>query len=173
MATMHIDEIKIMARKAHEDAAFREGLFATMMDGDREEAVHAAWALTHLPKTDNDFIAAHREVLVGLATMTTDVSLRRITLALLERCEWSLEALNIEEDDVPDYYVALLDFSMVNMMMGEEPYGVRSLCMKLAYKLSLPYPELLDELRQNLMMIESDELGSGVKNTYYKILKLL
>lgn len=173
MATMHIDEIKMMARKAHEDAAFRDGLFATLMDGDREEAVHAAWALTHLPKTDNDFIAAHREELVGLATLTADVSLRRITLALLERCEWSLEALNVEEDDVPDYYVALLDFSMVHMMMGEEPYGVRSLCMKLAYKLSLPYPELLDELRQNLMMIEPDELGSGVKNTYYKILKLL
>lgn len=173
MATMHIDEIKMMARRAHEDAAFRDGLFATMMDDDREEAVHAAWALTHLPKTDNDFIAAHREELVGLATMTADVSLRRITLALLERCEWSLEALNVEEDDVPDYYVALLDFSMVHMMMGEEPYGVRSLCMKLAYKLGLPYPELLDELRQNLMMIEPDELGSGVKSTYYKIMKLL
>ena len=173
MATMHIDEIKMMARRAHEDAAFREGMFSTMMDGDRAEAVHAAWALTHLPKIDNDLIAAHREELVGLATTTADVSLRRITLALLERCEWSLAALKVEEDDVPHYYVSLLDFCMVHMMMGEEPYGVRSLCMKLAYKLGLPYPELLDELRQNMMMIEPDELGSGVKNTYFKIMRLL
>ena len=62
---------------------------------------------------------------------------------------------------------------MEHMMMPDEPYGVRSLCMKLAYTLSLPYPELLEEVRQSLLLIEPSELGSGVRHTRNKILKSL
>ena len=169
MATMHIDEIKAIAHRAHENAAFRDGLFEAMMGEDRDEAVHSAWALTHLPKTDNHHIAKHRETLVVLAITTDDTSLRRITLALLEKLEWS--TTNV--DNVPEYYVNLLDFCMAHLMMSEEPYGVRSLCIKLAYTLSLPYPELLGELRQSLLMIEPAELGAGVRHTRNKILKSL
>ena len=166
MATLHIAEIKAIARRAHDNAAFREGLFETMLGDDRDEAVHAAWALTHLPKEDNNHIAVHREALTSLATTTPDTSLRRITLTLLERIDWTVA----DPDEVPEYYVKLLDFSMEHMMMPDEPYGVRSLCMKLAYTLSLPYPELLEELRQSLLLIEPTELGAGVRHTRNKIL---
>lgn len=169
MATMHVDEIKAMARRAHTDAAMREGLFAAMLGDDRDEAVHSAWALTHLPKTDIPHIATHREELVSLATTTSDTSLRRITLALLERLDWSIQ----DPEEAPPHYIALLDFSLEHMMMPDEPYGVRSLCMKLSYTLSLPYPELLDELRRSLLLIEPSELGTGVRHTRNKILKSL
>ena len=182
MATLHIDDIKAMARRAHEDAAERERLFAAMIDGDRDEAVHSAWALTHLPKADNPHIANHRETLTHLAVTTHDTSLRRITLALLERIDWTVCATKVERtpkrsvpdlDNIPDSYVSLLNFCMEHMMLPEEPYGVRSLCMKLAYTLSLPYPELLEELRQSLLLIEPSELGAGVRHTRNKILKSL
>ena len=62
---------------------------------------------------------------------------------------------------------------MEHMMMIDEPCGVRSLCMKLAYKLSLPYPELMGELRECLQMIEPTELGAGVRHTRNKILNTL
>ncbi len=169
MATVHVDEIKAMARRAHENADVREHLFAAMQGNDRDEAVHSAWALTHLPKSDNHHIASHRETLTLLAVGTTDTSLRRITLALLERLDWTVA----NPDVVPGYYVELLDFCLEHMMLPEEPYGVRSLCMKLAYRLSLPYPELLEEVRQNLLLIEPSELGSGVRHTRNKILKSL
>lgn len=169
MSTLHIADIKAIALRAHNNATVRESLFAAMQGDDRDEAVHAAWALTHLPKGDNDYIAAHREALVALATATADTSLRRITLTLLERLDWSVP----DPDDVPEYYVALLNFSMEHLMMSDEPYGVRSLCMKLAYKLSLAYPELLEELRQSLLMTEPSELGTGVRHTRNKILKSL
>ena len=45
--------------------------------------------------------------------------------------------------------------------------------MKLAYKISLPFPELLDELRQSLLLIEPSDLGAGVRCTRNKILKSL
>lgn len=169
MATLHIGDIKAMAQRAHEDAAVRERLFAAMLDDDRDEAVHSAWALTHLPKTDNPHIAAHRERLTNLAISTPDTSLRRITLSLLERIDWTVSDI----DNTPDYYVSLLNFCMEHMMMPDEPYGVRSLCMKLSYTLSLPYPELLDELRRSLLLIEPSELGTGVRHTRNKILKSL
>ncbi len=170
MATMHIDEIKAIAQRAHNDAAVRDALFQALHGENRDVAVHSAWALTHLPKTDNGFIAAHREELVGLATTTGDTSLRRIVLTLLERLEWSVPT---GQEEPPDYYVELLNFSMEHLMMPAEPYGVRSLCMKLAYTLSIPYPELLDELRQCLLMIEPTELGAGVRHTRNKLLAQL
>ncbi len=169
MSTLHIDDIKTIAKRAHGDEAFREGLFEAMLCNNREEAVHAAWALTHLPKDDCQHIAAHRETLVQLAITTADTSLRRITLSLLEKLDWQVE----NTDETPEYYVALLDFSFKHMMMIEEPYGVRSLCMKLAYKLSLNYPELRDELRESLLLIEPTDLGSGVRHTHNKLLKQL
>lgn len=169
MATLHINDIKEIASRAHKDEHFRESLFEAIGGDVREEAVHSAWALTHLPKTDNEFIAAHREELAGIATTTSDVSLRRITLTLLERIDWTMPDI----DDVPRYYVDLLDFSMEHMMMADEPYGVRSLCMKISYKLSLPYPELLEELKRSLMMIEPSDIGTGVRCTRNKILKSL
>ena len=163
MPTLHIEDIKAIAKRAHNNATYREGLFEAMLGNDRDEAVYAAWALTHLPKPDNNHIAAHRETLAALATTTPDTSL------LLERIDWTLQDI----DDAPDYYVALLNFSMEHMMMPDEPYGVRSLCMKLAYTLSLPYPDLLEEVRQSLLLIEPSELGSGVRHTRNKILKIL
>ena len=169
MPTLHISEIKAIAQLAHDNSAVRDGLFETMQGDDRDEAVHAAWALTHLPKEDNKYVATHRETLTSLATSTPDTSLRRITLTLLERLDWAVT----DSDNVPEYYVALLDFSMEHMMMSEEPYGVRSLCIKLAYKLGLPYPELLEELRQSLLLIEPTELGAGVRHTRNKILAKL
>ena len=167
---MHIDEIKAIAQQAHSDAAVRDALFDALWGENRDDAVHSAWALTHLPKTDNSYIAAHREDLVGLATTTADTSLRRITLTLLERLEWKLP---VDNGEPPSYYIELLNFSMEHLMMSDEPYGVRSLCMKLAYTLSVPYPELLDELRQSLLLIEPSELGAGVRHTRNKILEKL
>lgn len=169
MATMHIEEIKVIARRAHSDAAFREGLFSALQGDDHTEAVHAAWALTHLPKEDNNHIASHREELTHKAISTPDTSLRRITLSLLERIEWTVT----DPDDVPQYYVELLDFCMEHLTRAEETYGVMALCMKLAYRLSLPYPELLEELRQSLLLTDAAELSAGVRHTRNKILRSL
>lgn len=160
---MHIGEIKAMARQAHDDAAAREGLFEALQDYDRDESVHAAWALTHLPKEDNIHIAAHREELVMLATTTPDTSLRRITLSLLERLEWDVEEVRTD----------LLDFCLEHLLLPDEPYGVRALCIKLAYKQCRHYPELCGELKQCLLLMEPTDLGAGVKHTRNKILKNL
>ena len=161
MAVMHIDEVKRLAQSAHRDAKVREGLFEEALSDDGRHSSQAAWVLTHLPADDNVHIASHREELLQVALSTDDTSLRRISLALLERLDW-------QEADV-----RLLDFCLDRMMRRDEPYGVRSLCMKLAYAQCAQYPELKEELRQALLYIDPDELGAGVRHTRNKILKML
>lgn len=160
---MHIDEIKMEAQKAHRDKECRDGLFASMLSGAGRQAYYAAWALTHLPATDNASIDEHREALVQLAVSTQEVSLRRLSMVLLERLEWGVD----------DVRTDLLDFCLEHMLLPDEPYGVKALCMKLAYKQCCHYPELKAELKQSLLLMEPGELGAGVKHTRGKILKLL
>lgn len=160
---MHIGEVKALAQKAHDDEAERERLFGTMLSAVGREAYYAAWALTHLPPSDNLSIDQHRDELVQLAVATGDVSLRRLSLVLLERLEWGVDEVRTD----------LLDFCLEHMMLPDEPYGVKALCLKLAYYQCRHYPELKEELRQSLLLMEPSELGSGVKHTRGKILKLL
>ena len=160
---MHMDDIKALAKSAHDDAEVRERLFLTMLSGDGREAANAAWALTHLPKEDTIYINMYRARLVQLAITTPEVPLRRLSMVLLERLEWG-------SDDVR---TDLLDFCLEHMMLADEPYGVKALCMKLAYYQCRHYPELCAELKQSLLLLEPSELGAGVRHTWGKILKNL
>ena len=152
-----------MAREAHQHEPAREALFATLFHDNARNAAVAAWALTHLPAQDNDAIGAHRQELIALATTTPDIPVRRLTLALLARLQWQPEQVDTN----------LLDFCLEHMMLADEPYGVRSLCMKLAYSLCRHYPELCEELRQSLLLIEPLTLGAGVRHSRDKILRQL
>lgn len=160
---MHIDDIKALAKSAHNEAEVREQLFRTMLSGEGKEATNAAWALTHLPKEDNIYINMYRAKLVQLAITTPEVPLRRLSMVLLERLEWGRDDIRTD----------LLDFCLEHMMLADEPYGVKALCMKLAYQQCRHYPELCAELKQCLQLMEPSELGAGVKHTRGKILKLL
>ena len=157
---MHIDDIKALAQRAHRDEKFRDGLFEEMQGDDLREARNAAWALTHLPKEDTIYIDTRRARLTDFAISTPDTSLRRLSLVLLERLEWGID----------DVRTDLLDFCLEHMIRADEPYGVKALCMKLAYQQCRHYPELKEEFRQSLLLMEPSELGSGVKHTRKKIL---
>lgn len=163
MEQMHIDDIKSLARKAHDDAVQREALFETLLHGEGREAYYAAWALTHLPPSDNGFIAEHREALTDFAIATENTSLRRLVLALLERLEWGVDVVRSD----------LLDFSLQHLSSPDEADGVRALCIKLAYRQCRHYEELCGELRQTLLMLDPALLHPGVKHTRNKILEKL
>ena len=161
--TIPVDEIKQLAQRAHRDAAVRAGLFETLFGTDLAEARRAAWALTHLPASDNGYIDSRRSHLVQLAVGTDDTSLRRLALALLQRLDWPEEAVQTD----------LLDFCLRHAQLREEPCGVRSLCIKLAFLQCRHYAELREELRQGLLLMEPAELSAGVKHIRGKILNLL
>lgn len=164
MEPIHIADIKALALRAHNDCRLREGLFADLLDSDdRHKAYPAAWALTHLPPEDTMHIKKYRARLADYAMSTTDTSLRRLSMVLLERLEW----------DIDDVRADLLDFCMEHMMLPAEPYGVKALCIKLAYRQCRHFPELREELRHHLLLMEPSELGAGVRHTRNKTLKQL
>lgn len=160
---LHIADIKQIADGAHGDSEVRCRLFSAMQGADRRAAVNAAWALTHLPKSDNRYIEDQCEPLVALALATSDASLRRLSLALLERVEWG-------RDDVR---TDLLDFCLDRLVRADEPVGVRALCLKLAYSQCRHYPELCEELRQVLLLLEPTDLKPGLRQLWMKTLKRL
>lgn len=130
---------------------------------DRRSAVNAAWALSHLPGPDNRYIAEYRELLVELALTTPDTSLRRLSLALLERLEWGRAEVRTD----------LLDFCLDRLVRSDEPVGVRALCLKLAYSQCRHYPELCGELRRILLLMEPADLKPALNHIRMKTLKLL
>lgn len=163
METMHIDEVKALAQRAHQNSAVLDNLFADMLHGEERQARLSAWVLTHLPATDNAAIDLRRDALVELALSTESTPLRRLALVLLQRLKWPAAAVRTD----------LLDFCLQRMAAPDEPYGVRSLCIKLAYALCRHYDELREELRQSLLLMEPSELGAGVRACRTNILKLL
>ena len=154
----HVSEIKASALKAQKDAKWRQQLFCTMAEGATREAATAAWTLTHLPKDCNKHLENNKAMIVNVATHTASTTIRRLALTLLERLEWT-------EGDI-----CILDWCLEHMMLGDEPYGVRSLCIKLAHKQCRHYPELCEELKQTLMLMDPAEMGPGLKHTWKKTL---
>ncbi|MBR4506343.1 MAG: hypothetical protein IKP21_06180 [Bacteroidales bacterium] len=160
---MHIDNIKALAQSAHNNPDERERLFSAILGGEGKDAYYAAWALTHLPTSDNIYINMYRARLTDFAIATPDTSMRRLALALLERLEWTVDDIRTD----------LLDFCLEHMMLPSEPYGIKALCIKLAYQQCRHYPELKAELRNALLLLEPSELGAGVKHTRKKTLERL
>ena len=61
MPTLHIDDIKAIARRAHDDAAERERLFAAMRGDDiADVAVYAANAPAHVQVAEVLILATHQ-----------------------------------------------------------------------------------------------------------------
>ena len=160
---MRINEIKTQARQAHRDASLREQLILTLLNHEGREAYHAAWTLTHLPASDTPLLEPHRNQLVDKAITTSSTTLRRLTLALLNRLPWTVEAIRTD----------LLDFCLLHLADPSEADGVRSLCIKLSYAQCQHFEPLRNELRQHLLMLDHTQLKPGLKHTHNQTLKQL
>ena len=98
--------------------------------------------------------------LIEQAIQTENSSLRRLTLNIIERLKMS------EEDLRTDF----LDFCLEHMVSIEEFPGVQTLCMKLAYRMCSFYPELMDELKRTLEMMDIEYYKPAVKGLHQRIL---
>ena len=58
----------------------------------------------------------------------------------------------------------LLDFCIERMVSRQEPPGVQSLCIKLAYQLTRSIPELQQELRTMLEIMEPELLVPAIRS---------
>ena len=145
--------------KALAGADFKEELFQLLFDPDKRTSDNAAWVLTHLPKTADPWLAQHQDVLIDEAMRTTSTTKRRLIMNLLDRTTFDPNRIRTD----------FLDFCF-NAILSDEPIGVKSLAIKLAYAQSACYPELLEEINATLRMMEPEELPAALKHLRGKML---
>ena len=146
--------------RAIAQADFKEELFQLLFDEDKRVFDHAAWVLTHLPKTEDTWLAERQNILIDEVMRTESTTKRRLIMNLLERTPF--EADHIRTD--------FLDFCF-NAMLSDEPIGIKSLAIKMTYAQCVHYPELLEEFNTALQMMEPEMLPAALKHIRGKMLK--
>lgn len=75
--------------------------------------------------------------------------------------------LKMREDDLRTDF---LDYCLEHMQNPNEYPGIQSLCLKLAYKMCLFYPELMDELKHTLEAMEMEYYSPALRSVRNRIL---
>lgn len=120
----------------------------------------ALWGLTKASKDELSQLHVILNELIDQAMHTDNSSVRRLTLSIIERQDMT-------EDDLRTDF---LDFCFDHMASIEELPGSQSLCMKLAFRMSKFYPELMEELKRTLESMEIDYYKPAVKCVRSRIL---
>jgi hypothetical protein len=134
-------------------------LYQLMMDEDKRISDNAAWVFTHFTSFDAAWLYDKHDELIDEVMKTTSETKRRLLLNLLLGQRFTKE--NMRTD--------FLDFCLERLTDAHEPVGVKAQCMKLAYQQCKPFPELLQELRYTLEMLEPEVHSAGMKSAMRKI----
>ena len=141
-------------------ADFKEELFQLLFDEDKRTSDNAAWVMTHMPKTVDAWLTENQNILIDEAMRTESTTKRRLIMNLLERTSFQQDSIRTD----------FLDFCF-NIILSDEPVGVKTLAIKLTYAQSIYYPELLEELNTALQMMEPEVLPAALKHIRNKMLR--
>ena len=163
------DIIRSVQGEADAQAVYREVLktgdlaaFARQyaFDEDHRVARNALWVLTKAADKEIAQLQPMMDELIDQALNTESTSVRRLSLNVVERLEMK------EEDLRSDLY----DFCLDHAADVEELPGVQAICMKIAYRISAFYPELMAELKRILEGMEIEYYKPAVKSIRTRIL---
>ena len=149
--------VKLLAAQLRRDDAGKAALFALLNDADKRVADNAAWLLSHIAgRGDAFFDTPRRHILRTAAMRTGDDTLRRLLLTVL----YAVGSDPAETEPAVDF----LDFCLAGVA-STLPAGTRALCLKLALRICLPYPELRTELRMVMAQAEDGEVPPALAAT--------
>lgn len=138
----------------------KQELYNLIYEQDDKLAYQAAWVLTHFSIQENEWLYNKQDELIDEVLVCKHPGKRRLILSLLFKQP-------IKTPPRTDF----LDFCMERMLSKQELPGVQSLCMKLAYEMCRPFPELVMELRSILDIMEPHLLPTSMKTVRKNILK--
>ena len=131
----------------------KEALFSLACGADERVAYNALWVFTHFRKGDIMWLASKRDVLIDRLIKTSHAGQKRLLLTLLEE-------LPVNMDDIRSDY---LDFCL-GKINSTEPYAIRALSLKQAFRQCRYFPELMAELRGEMELMEAGELSPGLRS---------
>ena len=155
-----IHELCALTQGGRNDS-LKEQLYQLTLDDDRRVATNALWVFTHFSAVDNEWIYAKRDQLIDRCLKEQDTTKLRLMLNLLLRQPYA-------EDNVRTDFI---DFCLMRLADPKSPYAVRTQCIKLAYEQMRYWPELLNELRQTLMMINCEPLSPGLRSAWRQVMR--
>ncbi|WP_165021453.1 hypothetical protein [Dysgonomonas sp. ZJ279] len=156
-----MDDINEILRLTHDSDSRKQELYDLVIGDDEAIGYHAAWIFTHFSTQDNEWLYKKQDQLIDNVLVCKHGGKRRVMLNLLYRQPFP---------NPPR--VDFLDFCLEGMMSNQELPGVKSLCMKIAYELCRPIPELVQELKTMLAMMEGD-LVPSIRAVRKNILKAM
>lgn len=144
----------------NEGRATKEELFALAFDADDRTSYNALWVFTYFTGDEKKWLRHRRSELTDLLLATTHAGRKRLILTILEGMQTA------SEDVRTDY----LDYCLSRINSGA-PTAIRSLCLKQAFAQCRFHPELLDELKNEIDLMDSAPLSPGIKSARRNVLK--
>ena len=144
-----------------ENNCLKEELYQLTFDENDRVSFNALWALTHFDEANNPWLFQKHEELIDRVLVEKNETKRRLMLHLLLRQPFEEESLRSD----------FIDFCIAKITACSQPYVIRCYCMKLAYEQMKYYPELLEELRMALDMLEQEVLSPGMLSAKRQIMK--
>lgn len=144
-----------------ENNCLKEELYQLTLDENDRVAFNALWALGHFDEANNPWLFQKHDDLIDRVLVEKNETKRRLMLHLLLRQPFEEETLRSD----------FIDFCIAKITACSQPYAIRCYCMKLAYEQMKYYPELLEELRMALDMLEQEVLSPGMLSAKRQIMK--
>jgi len=156
-----VDDIQEFIYLMQDNDLKKQELFSLFFDSNDKVAFQAAWVMSHFSVKENEWLYSKQDELIDEVLICQRTGKRRLILALLYRQPLK----NVLRVD-------FLDFCLDRMIAKKEPSGVQSLCMKIAYELCRAIPELMQELKTTLEMMEG-KLSPAIQAARKNILRAM
>ena len=144
-----------------ENNCLKEVLYQLTFDENDRVSFNALWALSHFDEANNPWLFQKHDDLIDRVLVEKNETKRRLMLHLLLRQPFEEESLRSD----------FIDFCIAKITACSQPYAIRCYCMKLAYEQMKYYPELLEELKIALDMLEQEVLSPGMLSAKRQIMK--
>ena len=144
-----------------ENNCLKEELYQLTFDENDRVSFNALWALSHFDEANNPWLFQKHNELIDRVLAEKNETKRRLMLHLLLRQPFEEESLRSD----------FIDFCIAKITACSQPYAIRCYCMKLAYEQMKYYPELLEELKMALDMLEQEVLSPGLQSAKKQIMK--
>ena len=155
-----VDEIAFEVVSSSNQKMMNE-LYLLLFDDDRRVSDNAAWVLSHLNKDGRAWLELKQSELIDEAMTTASTTKCRLLLSILLKQTFASDAIRTD----------FLDYCFENVVSPKQEVGIRSLCVYLAHKQCVCYPELLNELETSLYLLERETLSPGLHHAQKKVLK--
>lgn len=140
----------------------QQELYDLLFDSDDFISYQALWVFTHFPAKEHKWLYDKLNDLIDEVIICQHHGKRRLLLTLIYR-----QPLK----DVSR--VDFIDFCLERMISPQELPAIHSVCMKIAYELCLPHPELMHELKMMFDIVHPQALMPSSKAARKSVLKAM